>query len=66
MTAALGNRRPSEKDSQKDFRIGFVLLSKDGKKASASSVQKANEFASEIEQLFRRETRNLGSIDTGL
>lgn len=66
VTAALGNRRPSEKDSQKDFRIGFVLLSKDGKKASANSVQKANEFASEIEKLFRRETRNLGSIDTGL
>ena len=63
---ALGNRRPSEKDSQKEFRIGFVLLSKDGKRASAASVNKANEFATEIEELFRRETRRLGRIDTGL
>jgi hypothetical protein len=63
---ALGPRRPASGSSQNEFRLGFVLLTKNGKSPSTDSLNKVNEFANEIEKLFRRETRNLGRIDAGL
>ncbi len=63
---ALGNRRPAAKDAPKEFRIGFVLLSRNGNSASAASVNQVEEFAREIEGLFRRETRQLGRLHAGL
>lgn len=63
---ALGPRRPSASSSPKEFRLGFVLLTKNGKNASSASISKVNEFANAIESLFRKETRQLGRIDAGL
>lgn len=63
---ALGPRRPSAADSPKQFHIGFILLTKNGKKAPAASVNQVEQFAKEIERLFQRETRQLGRIDTDL
>ena len=64
--AALGPRRPAAGDAPREFRIGFVLLTRDGKKASDSSINKVNQFAVEIEKVFARETRRLGRLQAGI
>ncbi len=63
---ALGERNPSVAESQKDFRIGFILLVKPGQQPKADSIQRVQRFADEIGGLFNKETRRAGSLDTAL
>lgn len=64
--ASLGTRRPSVENSPKNFNIGFILLAKDGQRASQTSIDKVNQFAEEIEGLFRRSTGRRARIDSAL
>ncbi len=64
--ASLGTRRPSVENSPKNFNIGFILLAKNGQRASQSSIDKVNQFAEQIEGLFRRSTGRRARIDSAL
>lgn len=66
LVAAMGERVPSVAESQKSFRIGFIVLVQQGKEPSQSAIDKANKFAIEIEKLFAKETGRKGSLDTRL
>jgi hypothetical protein len=64
--ASLGARSPAVEESQKQFRIGLIVLVKQGQQPRESSLDKVNRIADEIEKLFRKETGRQGSVDTTL
>ena len=64
--SSLGTRSPSVADSQKSFRVGFIVLVKSGEQPSQSTIDKVKRITVEIEKLFSKETGRLGSIDTTL
>ena len=63
---SLGNRDPSVAQSQKNFRIGFIVLVKKGEQPSPATIDKVQRMAAEIERLFRKSTAGVGSLDTTL
>jgi hypothetical protein len=66
LIAAMGPRDPGVADSQKSFRIGFIVLVQQGRQVSQSAITKANNLVVEIEKLFAKETKGKGSLDTRL
>jgi hypothetical protein len=64
--ASLGTRSPSVEASQKLYRVGLIVLAKQGQQPSQSTIDKVNRIAVEIEKLFHKETGRLGSVDTTL
>lgn len=63
---SLGERNPSFEESQKNFRIGLIVLVKQGQQPSQSTIDMVNNFATEIVKLFSKETGRVGSLDTTL
>lgn len=64
--ASLGNRNPSVTQSQKSFRIGFIVLVKSGEQPSQETVDKVKRIVAAIKGLFSRTTGGVGSLDTTL
>ena len=64
--SSLGPRNPSVDNSPKNFRVGFIVLTKNGQQPSSSTIAKVKKIASEIKKLFKKETGNKGTLDTTL
>ena len=63
---SLGTRSPSVEESQKQFRVGFIVLTKQGQPPRETTLDKVNRIANEIGRLFSKQTGRRGSLDTTL
>lgn len=63
---AEGARVPAYPNTQKCFRVAFVLVTGQGKTASAADLAKVDAYRVRFEQWFRMATDNRGMMDTRL
>lgn len=63
---SLGTRSPSVEESQKQFRVGFIVLTKQGQPPRETTLDKVGRIADEIGRLFSKHTGRRGSLDTTL
>ena len=66
LIAAMGKRKPAVKDSQKDFKVAFVILGLEGSKVKKASIDRVNEFAQQLEKTFKKEVGGRADIDAKL
>jgi hypothetical protein len=64
--AAEGPRVPAAARAQKETRVAFALLGREGQPPSATSIEKVNRYRLRLESFFNEETGGSGSIDTFL
>ena len=62
---ANGKRRPSSEDSPKRFKIAFVLLTREARRA-ATRVRHVNRIRERFAQIFRKATGGRAEVDTRL
>lgn len=63
---AEGPRNPAYPNTQRCFRAAFVLVSGQGKTASAADIAKVDAYRTRFESWFRFATDNRGTMDTRL
>lgn len=66
VVAQNGARVPDASSSQKEFRIGFILVIPNGAEPLQSDLDFLNLFRSEWESFFFAETEGLGTMNTNL
>lgn len=64
--ASLGKRKPSVGEAPTQFNVAFILLAKKGSRAKNSSIDRVNQFASRIPQLFASSTGGRATLHTTL
>ncbi|HVS30880.1 MAG TPA: hypothetical protein VMS98_05445 [Thermoanaerobaculia bacterium] len=63
MVGAMGERQPQYPDTQREFRVMFVLLTPGG--AAQGEIDQMGMIRREFEQSFREATGNRGRVQTG-
>ena len=66
ITRAEGSRRPRERDSQKNFRAAFVVVTRDEDRLDPLFVKKVEVLRQQTEQYFQVATDNRACMDTRL
>ena len=61
-----GERLPSSTDSQKDFRMAFILITKKGQKPTDEQIKKMNYIVDNFPNAWAKATRNLSTMSTDL
>ena len=61
-----GERIPPYNESQKNFRIGFILWTRDKSKVSDKTIERIDRMRNLFEEQWRVATRNLSSVYTSL
>jgi hypothetical protein len=61
-----GERLPSSADSQKDFRMAFILITKKGQKPTDEQIKKMNYIVENFPNIWAKATRNLSTMSTDL
>ena len=63
---AMGRRTPDHTISQKDFRIGFILLVEEGSPPSAENIAKMERIRAEFEAYFAEQSGGRARVETEL
>ena len=66
ITRAEGSRRPRERDSQKNFRAAFVVVTRDEERLDLAFVKKVEMLRQQTEKYFQVATDNRACMDTRL
>ncbi len=63
---AEGPRVPSSATAQKNFRMAFILVTKDGQAPQPGSIEKMDRFRTRWIEYFSQATEGLGAVETNL